>query len=686
MPPRAQDVYFDGSLRGRPRAAGGPGRQMLAALGAADMRILNGRGGGEAVPAPEWTHGERASAAAPAAASAARIKKMKVRELIRELTKRGLPGTGLKADLLKRLLRAKAGGSAAGSGGGGAAGRGSGGAGAGGAARAEAAEEGGVAGRTIVDYITASADLADGGFCARVLGDVLGSDHRPVEAVIEAVRVHAGAEDEPAPVAPVLRLNIRALVGEKLGEYQAAVRAGMAAVARDTDPHKGLQQLKEVMEAALVAVVGHIKVTGYGSADGTAQAWCTPDVVKQLALKRASLRRLQRALRGRGGRTHEQAWAEDELARKEYNEVRGRTTKLLRARKAEALATNIRRVAGCTDSKEVVWSALRGVAQVRKRKAGAPPVKHPVTGEMCRTAAANAGAKRDHLAALGVAGVSVGEVAAAATKLVQGVAAAISLGQGVDEVAALIEAAELECPRLEGGDRVAGTAQKAASAALNVAVTLAELEKALERCKAGTAPGEDELPYEVYQHLPAEAKEWLAEVYSGVMRTHSAPAVWKKGVVGMLHKKGPTSECSNYRGITLLDTSGKVFERVLLGRLSGYAELHGLIHENQNGFRGERSCEEHVFVLQQLLEANRDCVAVFVDVRKAYPTVFRDGLFVKLAQKGVGGDMWATLRDMYTGLRSAVKVGSEMSSEYAVEQGLMEGAILSPFLRSSSTG
>jgi hypothetical protein len=84
-------------------------------------------------------------------------------------------------------------------------------------------------------------------------------------------------------------------------------------------------------------------------------------------------------------------------------------------------------------------------------------------------------------------------------------------------------------------------------------------------------------------------------VYSGVMRTHSAPAVWKKGVVGMLHKKGPTSECSNYRGITLLDTSGKVFERVLLGRLSGYAERYGLVHENQNGFRALRSCEEHVF-------------------------------------------------------------------------------------------
>jgi hypothetical protein len=498
-----------------------------------------------------------------------------------------------------------------------------------------------VQGQTIVDYVTASADLAEGGFSARVLGDVVGSDHRPVEAVLEAVRVGKADTGAAVPEAPVLRLNLRALVGDKLGEYQVAVRAGMAALVRDADPHKGLQQLKGVMEEALAAVVGHIKVTGYGSADGTAQAWCTPEVVKQLASKREVLRRLQRVLRGRtGARTRAESWAEDELARQEYNAVRRRTTALLREQKAAELAKNIRRVAGCAESRGVVWSALRGVAQVRRRKAAVPAVKHPVTGAVCRSAADNAQAKRDHLAALGEAGASTGVVAAAATALVQGVAAAISLGQGAQEVAALVAAAEQACPRLGGGGTVAGAAQAAAAAALNTAVTLEELEKALERCKAGTAPGEDGLPYEVYQHLPAEAKAWLAEVYSGVMRTHSAPAVWKQGVVGMLHKKGPTSECSNYRGITLLDTTGKVFERVLLGRLSGYAEQHGFIHDNQNGFRAGRSCEEHVFVLQQLLEANTGCVAVFVDVRKAYPTVFRDGLFAKLAQKGAGGDMW----------------------------------------------
>ena len=126
--------------------------------------------------------------------------------------------------------------------------------------------------------------------------------------------------------------------------------------------------------------------------------------------------------------------------------------------------------------------------------------------------------------------------------------------------------------------------------------------------------------------------------------------------------------------------TGKVFERVLLARLTSYTERFGLLHENQNGFRKERSCEELVFVLQQVLEANVDCVAVFVDVRKAYPTVFRDGLFTKLAQKGIGGDMWGTLRNMYKGLTSKVTVGGEKSSSYEVNQGLMEGAILSPWM------
>ena len=81
---------------------------------------------------------------------------------------------------------------------------------------------------------------------------------------------------------------------------------------------------------------------------------------------------------------------------------------------------------------------------------------------------------------------------------------------------------------------------------------------------------------------------------------------------------------------------------------------------------------------------------MFVDTRKAYPTVFREGLFLKLAQKGITGKTWRVLRDMYDGLTSQVKVAGQLATDegpdgnaagvYEVETGLMEGAILSPLL------
>jgi len=47
---------------------------------------------------------------------------------------------------------------------------------------------------------------------------------------------------------------------------------------------------------------------------------------------------------------------------------------------------------------------------------------------------------------------------------------------------------------------------------------------------------------------------------------------------------------------------------------------------------------------------------------------------------GVVGDAWAALRSYYSGLTSAVRVGGAVSEPYPVETGLMEGALLSPFL------
>ena len=54
-----------------------------------------------------------------------------------------------------------------------------------------------------------------------------------------------------------------------------------------------------------------------------------------------------------------------------------------------------------------------------------------------------------------------------------------------------------------------------------------------------------------------------------------------------------------------------------------YVEKHNLLHKNQNAFRKHRGTDEHCFALMQAIQTNPNCIAVFVDIKKAYPTVYK---------------------------------------------------------------
>jgi hypothetical protein len=60
------------------------------------------------------------------------------------------------------------------------------------------------------------------------------------------------------------------------------------------------------------------------------------------------------------------------------------------------------------------------------------------------------------------------------------------------------------------------------------------------------------------------------------------PHQWKESIVVPIHKKGDKTDCSNYRGITLLSTSYKILSNILLSRLIPYADE--IIGDYQYGF------------------------------------------------------------------------------------------------------
>jgi hypothetical protein len=59
--------------------------------------------------------------------------------------------------------------------------------------------------------------------------------------------------------------------------------------------------------------------------------------------------------------------------------------------------------------------------------------------------------------------------------------------------------------------------------------------------------------------------------------------------------------------------------------------------------------------------------AFFLDLRKAYDTVWRDGLLYKLWQAGVRGRLWHYIDTLYCTSRRAVRVGGHMSEVIEID-------------------
>ena len=70
----------------------------------------------------------------------------------------------------------------------------------------------------------------------------------------------------------------------------------------------------------------------------------------------------------------------------------------------------------------------------------------------------------------------------------------------------------------------------------------------------------------------------------------------------------------------------------------------------------------------------------FLDIQKAYDSVWCNGLWLKLWTMVVKGKMWHVIKTMYNSSRSAVLLEGKKSSNFRVEQGVAQGCCSSPIL------
>ena len=214
-------------------------------------------------------------------------------------------------------------------------------------------------------------------------------------------------------------------------------------------------------------------------------------------------------------------------------------------------------------------------------------------------------------------------------------------------------------------------------------ITPSEVATALKELSNGKATGRDGIPSEFLKHGGKHMRESLALLFEACRVAEYIPQEWHKVNIVPIHKKGDKLVRSNYRGVSLLSCVYKLYARILKQRLASFLEPQ--IAEEQAGFSPGKGCDDNLCIMTEVMErkiANREHLFVaLVDMRAAFDTVWRDGLWHKLSNMNVPHQMVRILQDIYShGEFSVVVNGEQGSDETAATAGVVQGDVLSPDL------
>ena len=212
---------------------------------------------------------------------------------------------------------------------------------------------------------------------------------------------------------------------------------------------------------------------------------------------------------------------------------------------------------------------------------------------------------------------------------------------------------------------------------LNETITHDELIKVLKTAGSNKASGHDTIPTEVLKN--ETSKIFLLRLFNVCFQTGKAPTQWSKCILNPIPKSSTSDKRDpmSYRGIALAPSSYKLFCGILNNRLVKWADANGILADEQNGFRKGRSTVDHISSRTNIIETRKlkrkQTFVAFIDFRKAYDSIDRSLLWLKLEDLGIGGNILNVIKSMYNDVEYCVRLNGINTEWFKVMNGLKQG-------------
>lgn len=201
---------------------------------------------------------------------------------------------------------------------------------------------------------------------------------------------------------------------------------------------------------------------------------------------------------------------------------------------------------------------------------------------------------------------------------------------------------------------------------------------ALQSIDTSKSSGPSNFPPVMLKNCAQTVAKPLHLLFTKSLEVGIFPSTWKSSFITPIFKSGARNKVENYRGVAILQSIPKLFEKIVYKTLAAF--IHPHLSIVQHGFMPSRSCTTNMleftnFVLNSLSNA-KQVDALFTDFAKAFDRVSHPILLQKLRAIGIHSTALRWIQTYLSGRTQNVKIGGIKSRSINVKSGVPQGSHL----------
>ena len=187
---------------------------------------------------------------------------------------------------------------------------------------------------------------------------------------------------------------------------------------------------------------------------------------------------------------------------------------------------------------------------------------------------------------------------------------------------------------------------------LDILFSKNEIDKAIKKLKNNKAVGFDRISNEMLKNSPTVLVNLLLDYINLCINKSLASDSFCKELITPIFKDGSSADPDNYRGICVSSAITKLFLLMINARIQDFVDQKCLVSKNQIGFKKNCRTSDHLLTLKAIIKKHvtigkKKMYACFVDLKKAYDSVWHRGLFHKLRKMRLTGKIMDLVENIY---------------------------------------